>query len=197
MIVSCPSCHQRYRHDFDVHPVSERAHCSSCDEHFELAVPKRQYMVVEAGSLPQPLWVPVVRDDAPQPQAAAASSIEIDLPAAETPAVFDVDLSAAEAAPVSDVAAMANVGSLDDAVSETGSEATPQAESVPAVQPAASVAGALLEGLVALVPCGIGAGLAYHFAGPMGQDPITWAALGGAIGLLLGWACLLWITHGD
>ena len=55
----------------------------------------------------------------------------------------------------------------------------------------------LLEGMVALLPCGLGAGLAYHLAGPRGQDPITWAALGGAVGLLMGWACLLWITRGD
>jgi hypothetical protein len=56
---------------------------------------------------------------------------------------------------------------------------------------------AMLESVVALLPGGVGAVLAYHYAGPLGQDPITWAALGGAIGLLLGWACLLWITRGD
>jgi len=175
MIVSCPSCRQRYRHEFDVDVVSEPAHCSSCDEHFELAAPKRQYMVVAAGSPPQPVRVPVVQDGVPSPDAVAASSIEIDLPAVEATAVFDAGVPAAETTPA----------------------AKPQGDSVPAVRRVASLPGALLEGLVALVPCGVGAGLAYHFAGPMGQDPITWAALGGAIGLLLGWACLLWITHGD
>jgi hypothetical protein len=195
MIVSCPSCQQRYRHDFDVHAVGVEAHCTVCDEHFELAIPKRQYMVVEAGSPPQPVRMPVVQDDVPGPAAAAAAtSVEIELPAAETPDVFDVDTPAAEATPV---AAMADTASLDEVVEDPAAGAVPQPDLLPEVWPTGSISGALLEGLVALVPCGIGAGLAYHFAGPMGQDPITWAALGGAIGLLLGWACLLWITHGD
>ena len=106
------------------------------------------------------------------------SSIEIELPAID-------DLSPTEA----------GNGTVAE-VSQVGREAsTDQAADV---RPrAARRSRSILESVVALFPCGIGAGMAYHFAGPWDQDPITWAALGGAIGLLLGWACLLWITRGD
>ena len=56
---------------------------------------------------------------------------------------------------------------------------------------------AIVEFLVAVVPASGGAAMAYHLAERQSQDPITWAALGGAIGLLLGWACLLWIGRDD
>jgi predicted Zn finger-like uncharacterized protein len=56
---------------------------------------------------------------------------------------------------------------------------------------------AVTEALVAVLPAVAGAGLAYDLAGRQHQDPVTWAALGGAVGLLLGWACLLWIARKD
>jgi hypothetical protein len=54
-----------------------------------------------------------------------------------------------------------------------------------------------VESLIALLPAVAGAGLAYDLAGRSNQDTIAWAALGGAVGLLLGWACLLWIGRKD
>ena len=56
---------------------------------------------------------------------------------------------------------------------------------------------AALDASIAVVPCGLGAGLAYYFAGSLNQDPIISAILGGVTGLLLGWACVLWIAHAD
>ena len=39
-----------------------------------------------------------------------------------------------------------------------------------------------------------GARLAYHF----GQGaPVAWSALGGALGVLVGWGCILWIQRKD
>ena len=44
---------------------------------------------------------------------------------------------------------------------------------------------AALELATALVPCGLGTGLAYYFAGSLNQDPFISAVLGGVTGLLL------------
>ena len=56
---------------------------------------------------------------------------------------------------------------------------------------------AALDASIIMVPCGLGAGLAYYFVGSLNQDPIISAILGGVTGLLLGWACMLWIAHAD
>ena len=50
---------------------------------------------------------------------------------------------------------------------------------------------------IAGVPAALCALLAYYLAGRQGQDPVAWSALGSAVGLLLGWACLLWIQRED
>ena len=50
MIVICPSCHRRYRHDFQV-DVAQVAHCGACDERFEPVPPKRTYVLVPGGSV--------------------------------------------------------------------------------------------------------------------------------------------------
>jgi len=56
---------------------------------------------------------------------------------------------------------------------------------------------ALLEFLIAVLPPSTGASLAYYFAGRTQLDPVAWSALGGAVGFLLGWGCLLWIRRKD
>jgi len=165
MIVACPSCRQRYRHEMPIEAESPLAHCSGCDERFELAPPKRSYV------LAQMLDAPV-------------SSIEIDLPEVD-PSTLAPELTSATLQPDAAAAVTAPAESMP----------VPVACDEPAS--ATSGLGTLSESLVALVPCGVGAAIAYHLAGLEGQDPVTWAALGGAVGLLLGWACLLWITRGD
>jgi hypothetical protein len=196
MIVVCPSCQRRYRHDFESDAAAPTAHCSACDERFRLTLPKRTYVLAAGGEtstaprFPIGMGVPaasaslqetgaddgrVIVDDLPvSTDAETVSGIEIELPAAD-------DLEPAEevAEPAAEAAQLA---------SEASTDARPRA---------ARRRGSILEPLVAFLPGGIGAGMAYHFAGPWDQDPVVWAALGGAIGLLLGWACLLWITRGD
>lgn len=61
----------------------------------------------------------------------------------------------------------------------------------------AESAGPWLDFVLALVPSSAGAGIAYYLAGQHQVDPVTWTALGGAAGLLLGWGCLLWIRRAD
>jgi hypothetical protein len=188
MIVVCPSCQQHYRHAFGACAAAIRAHCSACDERFDLAPPKRRYVLI---------------DDALPP---TVSSVEIELPRVETAGAFgtgfapEVSGEPLEAAPPPEPAVASPVTlPAETAPAEAAPAEAASAESEPAAAAARAKPrhGALLESLVALVPCSVGGGLAYHFAGLLGQDPITWAALGGAIGLLLGWACLLWITRGD
>ena len=48
--------------------------------------------------------------------------------------------------------------------------------------------------LAMLLTTAAGARLAYH----LGQEtPVAWSALGGAVGLLLAWACILWTQRKD
>jgi hypothetical protein len=203
MIVVCPCCNRRYRHDFEGDRVAAVAHCSTCDERFPLAQPKRTYVLAAADS-PSPVSVgtahagPAVATrearadeggmragDLPVAATGATDpTVEIDLP------LDDGDGAATDLARVQSPLETA-LGADGEGV-ETSAEPTEASgpEAVPRTR-------AMLESVVALLPGGVGAALAYHYAGPLDQDPITWAALGGAIGLLLGWACLIWITRGD
>jgi hypothetical protein len=171
MIVACPSCQQRYRHDFVVAAVPPTARCSACDERFPLDRKKHSYRLVQP-DLHSPL-----RDVMPPvPPAPTTPEAQPSDPA------FDLGLEVPAGSPVA----------IDTVVDPDAVQAEVETRSR-----RVSSLRSLGESLVALVPCGVGAVLAYHFSGPLGQDPITWAALGGAVGLLLGWACLLWITRGD
>jgi len=46
---------------------------------------------------------------------------------------------------------------------------------------------------LALAPSALGGVLGYYLAGQQIQDPVTWSAMGGAGGLLVGWLGLLWM----
>jgi hypothetical protein len=200
MIVVCPCCQRRYRHDFAGDHAAPMAHCSACDERFPLALPKRTYVLAEGGEAATAPRFPLGADapglsGSTSPAAAGdgtviADDLSVSTPT-ETVSSIEIELPAAGDLPPAD--------DLSEAAGEIA-EVAPEASTDGAaeVRPRASRRGrAILESVVALFPCGIGAAMAYHFAGPYDQDPFTWAALGGAIGLLMGWACLLWITRGD
>jgi hypothetical protein len=55
----------------------------------------------------------------------------------------------------------------------------------------------LARGLVPVVPAVAGGALALSVAAQQNGDLLTWTALGGAAGLLVGWACLRWMRHED
>ena len=156
MIVTCPSCCRRYRHDFQA-DAAQVAHCAACDQRFEPVAAKRTYVLVPGGAVPEfgspptaigmdnPLLAGQLLDASPGPESIAA--LESDGPRSE--------------------------GRIGSRVM------------------------AALDASIAVVPCGLGAGLAYYFAGSLNQDPIISAILGGVTGLLLGWACMLWIARAD
>ena len=172
MIVACPSCQKRYRHEFDDDRAVTPAHCSGCDERFPLARPKATYRVyaeslaVAPAAEPQPAATPGL----------APGGAEAAQPAADV--AFELEMPIGEEIPVETVVLPAE----------------PQPAATP---PRLTATQSLVESLVAVTPTAAGAWMAYHFAGLMGRDPIIGAALGGALGLLLGWACLLWITRRD
>ncbi len=85
---------------------------------------------------------------------------------------------------------------LADRVGLPGAGAAVMAEAARATTPT-TVQGPWLDLVLAIVPSAAGAAVAYHLAGQNQVDPITWTALGGAAGLLLGWGCLLWIRRAD
>jgi hypothetical protein len=200
MIVVCPCCQRRYRHEFEGDRASPVAHCSACDQRFPLALPKRTYVLAEGGETPTAPRFPLgmgapapsgsTRANAAEDGRVIAADLSVSTPA-ETVSSVEIELPTAD-----DPAGAEAVTGTATEISQIGPEASPD-QAADARPRAARRGGSLVESVVALFPCGIGAGMAYHFAGPWDQDPITWAALGGAIGLLLGWACLLWITRGD
>lgn len=173
MIVACPSCRRRYRHEFQ---LAQLAHCGACDERFEPAPPRRQYVLVPGGPIPAAGRIP------------AAAGLDDPL-LGETVGVSSDPVPSACPGPVP------ATDSLLSATDEAGPEsqetaAVPESQFGPRVTK-------LLEASVAVVPCGLGAGLAYYFSGSLNQDPIISAILGGVTGLLLGWACVLWIAQAD
>jgi hypothetical protein len=48
---------------------------------------------------------------------------------------------------------------------------------------------------LALAPSALGGVRGYYLAGQQNQDPVTWSAMGGAGGLLVGWLGLLWMQR--
>lgn len=204
MIVVCPSCRTRYRHEFDREAEESVAHCGGCDERFSLSEPKAPYRIMTPGLAAAVACADVraVSD------VACTSEVEIEI---EVPADAPLDLAPIEQQATFEQPAPTEpteswgpppeplVDPAAGAQAELPAEADGYAEAVPdeAAPVAPTRGGSLGEAALALVPSGLGAVVAYHAAGRLGQDPVTWASLGGAIGLLLGWACLLWITRGD
>ena len=225
MLVACPSCARTYRHAAATPSRGALARCAGCHEEFELKPLRRAYVLVAAGPLPppQPLQAPAL-ELAFEPPVAAPPIEHLEPPVAFDPPVtveppapprFDIDMPNPEAA-----RGIPDLAAVDEAPTRF-EVPEPQAAEVPLAppptfyeertapaQPAEELPVALesppvrprrprawVESLVPLVPCALGGVLTYHLAGPWGQDPVTWSALGAAMGLLVGWACLIWITR--
>ena len=184
MIVACPSCRQRFRHAAPLPAPSTLARCSACDERFPLLAPRSPYRIVRQ---PVPVSEPVGSSFATR------TPIPVVMPPPPPVAVLEPPPPVAVEPPVHAPVSFRTL------VSEEPQEQTPLPR--PGVMPpprrAPARGRALGEATVAFAPCAAGAGLAYHFAGALGQDPITATAMGAAVGLLVGWACLLWITRGN
>ncbi len=164
MIVICPSCSRRYRHEFEA-AATQVAHCAGCDERFDPVPAKRTYVLVPGGAVPAAgIPPPVIGMDDPL---LAGQPIDTP-PGAEFGAPPGLEIS-----PAFESERPRSEGRIGPRIM------------------------AALDASIAMVPCGLGAGLAYYFAGSLNQDPIISAILGGVTGLLLGWACMLWIAHAD
>jgi hypothetical protein len=174
MIIACPSCHTRYRHGFGsgTAVVAVVAECSRCDEQFELPTARRTYILrgVDGGAAPASVEVPLAVASSPAPSR--------NMPESEDPVADGLYAQPPEP----------GIEGADASVAEPASEE---------LQSATTARSSIVELLISILPSVAGAGLAYDLASRRNEDPITWAALGGAVGLLLGWACLLWISRKD
>jgi hypothetical protein len=180
MIVACPSCRQRFRHSVASPVAPATARCSACDERFPLLLPRASYRILgQEGSATVPVGsrVPLV---APGPAVVPPRTAT-----APRPVAIELPIHAPVPIPTR----------LEGEVGEEPLAPAPAESATRRRGPAP--ARALGEAVVAFTPCAAGAGLAYHFAGTLGQEPVTAATMGAAVGLLLGWACLLWITRGS
>jgi len=138
MIVSCPSCHTRYRHDPGPVIKAATAECSHCEETFPLAEPRRTYVLM--------------------PPATADGVATMPCPVEGHDGAIHTDVESR--------------GSWKEGWRWEA-----------------------LELGIALTPSALGGIVAYYLAGQQNQDPVTWSALGGAGGLLLGWVGLLWMQR--
>ncbi len=186
LIVICPSCCNRYRHDFAA-DAAQVAHCAACDERFEPVPAKRTYVLVPGGAVPE-AGIPPTAIGMDDPLLAGK--------------LLDASLGAGSGAPtpVSTDAVMVRESSSPGPGSIGATETAPPALESEGPRSEGRIGPrimAALDASIAVVPCGLGAGLAYYFAGSLNQDPIVSAILGGVTGLLLGWACMLWIAHAD
>ncbi len=171
MIVRCPSCSTRYRHQPPAGAIAAAlAECSRCDERFPLRPAGRSYVVVAGSASAAPLPQPAL--GAAAPSAPGRERRPLDLPRRGSERPLGLGFAAEER----------------DAESDRRRQD---------VAPAAPPRSALIEFLIALVPPCVGASLAYHLAQRGQLDPVAWSALGGAFGFLLGWGCLLWIRRND
>ncbi len=166
MIVACPSCHTRYRHGASCADGHPTAQCSRCDEQFPLTEVRRTYVLLPGGAV-----TPRVKIGMDDPSLAEKIAAGASGQAAESTLPPSVERVAAQS----------------------------EFEAISAEDPTTSVVteapGPIAEFLVAVVPTGACAGIAYYFAAQQQLDPISLTALGGAAGLLLGWGCLLWIRR--
>jgi hypothetical protein len=187
MIVLCPTCSTRYRHDPAGDAPTGFAACSHCDGRIPLVEGRRNFVLL-------PRAVPSVRAigcDDPLVAARVAASRPAEIAAAplarETTAFTSAAEAVAERTPTiplgGGVADAAGPPEAAPTEAELPGPATPRRRS------------AALEFAAAVVPPAVGAGLAYAFAAKDQLDPVAWSALGGAVGFLLGWVGLLWLRR--
>jgi hypothetical protein len=174
VIVKCPSCGTRYRHDPSI--VAECGRCSRCDERVPLVAAGRSYVL----SLATPAG--------PEPMMAAAGQgigIASSLPKADADRLTDVVTGELRTPDSPPKAAGDEEARPLDLLLESSSEAEARP---PRRRP-------FREILVAILLAGLGVLPAYYLSLEQGLDPTTWMAVGGGIGLFLGWICIRWMRR--
>ena len=174
MIVKCPSCGTRYHHDPSI--AAECGRCGRCDERVPLVAAGRSYVLslaTPAGSAPM--------------MAAGGQGIGIasSLPKADADRLTDV-VTGEVRTPSNPPEAVGDEAARPlDLLLEGSSDA---AAAAPRRRP-------FREMLVAILLAGLGVLPAYYLAQEQGLDPTTWMAVGGGIGLFLGWICIRWMRR--
>ncbi|HKQ59770.1 MAG TPA: hypothetical protein VJS92_00715 [Candidatus Polarisedimenticolaceae bacterium] len=174
MIVNCPSCRTRYRHDAAAAASLALARCSRCEECFPFPRSRRPYVLVTPRSAPaigldDPLLAPRLERTA------------FDLQASPGPEAADFrDRFEAAVRPEPRIEPESELA-LEPSIAEAELVA-------PARRSARS-------GLLALFLTMVGFGAAYAWAWRSHENPVVWSAIGGGGGLLLGWLVTRWTAR--
>jgi hypothetical protein len=206
MIVHCPSCSTRYRHQAVPESLLASAQCSECDEVFPLDTPRRRYVIVPTTGgertrigMDHPGLAEKIRQDGAEHSTSAVLNRATHMTplVEEQTSASGIEIAQVDAAVETDIA---SAGPTEGAEPWTpASELEGQARTEPSPDgpvPSRKVA-AHTEILVALAPACAGSGLAYYLAGGAAGSPWVPLALGGAVGLLVGWGCLRWMRRAD
>lgn len=182
MIVKCPSCGTRYRHDPAV--TAECGRCSRCDVLVPLVAAGRSYVVQLAGS---------VNVNAEPMMAAVGHGMGI-----------------ASALPKADAERLTEVVTGEmrtpdrplDPVGEEPAENEPKGRPLDLLiddsagrQSERSQRNPLRESLLTILLASLGVMTAYYLAQEQGLEPTMWMAAGGGAGLFFSWICIRWMRR--
>jgi hypothetical protein len=179
VIVGCPCCGTRYRHQTAQAELSRQARCSRCDHLFPLAGARRSYVLLPsrrpAGHFPGDGGLKIGMDDPRLAEQLASNALNA---AAQQPTVMSYTAMAEDAvAPPPEVSADRGAASVSE-------PAQPRARLKP------------LRGLlVAMLLASIGTAAGYFGALEQQLDPLRWAPVGAMVGLLFGWAWVRWTAR--
>jgi len=211
MILSCPSCGTRYRHQAAPAELARQARCSQCDHRFPLGEAPRTYLLLPsratAGaslgapvgamrigmddpSLAPQLGATVLDADGAAPAAMGYTSVAEPSAADLSPAEADPLLHGADGHTQTGLAAEAReVGSTAPGETTAGAGRTDSAHT--AADPAGTrLVHPVREFLISMMLAAAGTAAGYYGSVELGFDPYRWAPAGTAVGLLLG---LVWV----
>lgn len=182
VIVKCPSCGTRYRHDPSVTAACGR--CSRCDVQVPLVAAGRGYVMRLAHSVnAEPMMATAghgpgmgIASALPRSDAERLTEVvtgEMRTPNRAVDAVGDDEANEAQAGRPLDLL-------LDD------SESVGQAR---------SKRNPLRETLLTILLASLGVMTAYYISQEQGLEPTTWMAVGGGAGLFFSWICIRWMRR--
>jgi hypothetical protein len=202
MIVSCPSCGTRYKHQAAADVAAAAGRCSQCDDMVPLVVAGRPYLILPAGSGEQ-TGMRIGMDD---PRLAEQlSRTALDAGSEESPAALSYRIADDPAGIPSESSArgrrFSGANGSAPAIFEKrrswlrSSKTRKRSKALgaePGDNSSVSPRSRALELAIMGVLTVVGAATAYFSAAEYGLHPPTWIAAGGGLGLFMAWICLRW-----
>jgi len=183
VIVNCPACQTRFRYANEG-TAALVGLCSQCDESVPMQPMKRQYIILRGEGSGAERRVAIGMDDPSlAPRLQAAQSRVAATATSEDEGAFDLPPFPIE-------------GADPFGLGGDGAPTAQQAEAAPAPVAAPREASAGPDGgLIAILLGATGLAAGYHGALWQQAEPLTGAAIGGVIGLSLGWAWIRWVNR--